>query len=244
MSDRDPLDSMDVDLLCRDLLTDIDTRTQARGADQAIRTAGRRRRAAGGALLSVVVLAGLVIGILGLPVNRPVTPAGPPSPTSSLPAPRVLDAAALNAATEGWLSGWQRESLPTLADLRCLPKDRAYPESVSQWGSEFVIGKTIRATQTAERFASAEQAEEAYEALNHMTADCFNGGLSYYSQAGSWDGSMSFVYTYEDKGSMGHAFVVRYEDKVTLLTVTGPIDRPSYAVEDRVIDALVADLRT
>ncbi|MFT4166929.1 MAG: hypothetical protein QM650_16955 [Microlunatus sp.] len=107
-----------------------------------------------------------------------------------------------------------------------------------------MIGTTIRATQTGERFASAEQAEQTYDALTNLTADCFGGGLVYYSHAGSWNGSMSFVYTYEGKGSTGHAFVARYEDRLTVLTMVGDdIDRPSYAVEDRVIDALVADMR-
>lgn len=246
MSDHDDLDTMDLDAVCRRLLSDVDTRTHARGADQAIRTAARRRRssAIGGTLVVLVLLAGVLIGTLGLPLNRSAPPAALPSTSSdNLPKPQRLNATTLDVATEGWLAGWQREPSPTLADLRCLPKDKVYPESVSQWGSEFVIGTKVRATQTGERFASAEQAEQAYDALTNLTAECFGGGLVYYSQAGKWDGSMSFVYTYESKDSTGHAFVARYEDKLTVLTIVGDVDRPSYAVEDRVIDALIADMR-
>ncbi|MFT4166930.1 MAG: hypothetical protein QM650_16960 [Microlunatus sp.] len=78
----------------------------------------------------------MLIGALGLPLNRPAPPAAMPSSSSnSLPKPHPLDAATLDAATDGWLTGWQREASPTLADLRCLPKDVAYPKSVSQWGA-------------------------------------------------------------------------------------------------------------
>lgn len=251
MSDHDDLDTMDLDALCRGLLSDVETRTHARGADLAIRTAAHRRRnsAIGGILVVLVVLAGVLIGTLGLPLHRPALPAAPPSASSdNLPKPQALSAATLDAATDGWLTGWQREPSPSLADLRCLPKDRVYPESVSQWGSEFVIGTKVRATQTGERFASAEQAERAYDGLTNLTADCYGGGIVFGGQGtGSWDSSLSFFYTYESNGSMAHAFVACYEDKVTLLTIVGGVDRPSALVEDRVvrdvIDALVADMR-
>ncbi|MFT4166931.1 MAG: hypothetical protein QM650_16965 [Microlunatus sp.] len=60
MSDHDDLDTIDLDAVCRGILSDVDTRTHAPGVDQAVRTAAHRRRssAIASTLVVLVVLAG------------------------------------------------------------------------------------------------------------------------------------------------------------------------------------------
>jgi hypothetical protein len=81
------------------LTSEVGERTASRGAGAAIREARRRRTTIGAAAaVALIAVGGVVFSQLGQ--SDRISPAG------ELPAPAVLDAAALNSITDGWVSGW------------------------------------------------------------------------------------------------------------------------------------------
>jgi hypothetical protein len=82
------------------LTTEVGERTASRGAGAAIQSARRRRTTVGAAAaVALIAVGGVVISQLGNSDDLL-------SPSGDLPAPAVLDAAAMNSITDGWVSGW------------------------------------------------------------------------------------------------------------------------------------------
>lgn len=81
------------------LTTEVGERTANRGAGAAISEARRRRTTIGAAAaVALIAVGGVVFSQLGQSDRI--------SPVGELPAPALLDAAALNSITDGWVSGW------------------------------------------------------------------------------------------------------------------------------------------
>lgn len=126
------------------LTTEVGERTSSPGAAAAI-SAARRRRTTMAAAVAVALIAvgGATFSQLGGGSDRV-------SPADELPAPALLDAAALNALTEGWVSGWHEagkadeEVLLASGDLfQCLDNSSAGETAdvdPRRFGSSLMVG--------------------------------------------------------------------------------------------------------
>jgi hypothetical protein len=246
MSDRHDLDTLDLafDRLC----ADVDTRTRTRGAERAIRSASRRRIAAvGGALAVAVVLAGILVGTLGLLSNQSAPPVATPV-SDPLPEPRTLDASAFGTATAGWTSGWTADASPVPIDRRARYQD-GRPAPCAPYGGEvpvvgssstrFRAGTRIGATHTVLRYDSSERARESFlrqgwwgceGEVSGLPDEIWSGG-----ESNSWGVTIGRQRVYQ--------FIVVHETELAVLHVTGAGKLPE-DVRQRLISALLADLRT
>ena len=191
MSDHDDLDTLDLDRAFDHLCADVDVHTRARGAERAIRSAGHRRLAgAGGALAVAALLAGVLVGTLGLPGTQSdpqlATPVSAP-----LPEPRTFDAAAFNQAADGWTSGWTEGASPVRTEAPCAPYDGKLPGPLDSSITEFRVGTRVGATHTVARFDTAELASQS------LLGQAFGGpcrGEIIELQDEIWDGGQSVGY--------------------------------------------------
>lgn len=246
MSDRDDLDIVDLafDRLC----ADVDSHTRARGAERAIRSASHRRLAAAGRALAVVaVLAGILVGTLGLPFNQSAPVLATPM-SDPLPEPKTFDATAFNEATDGWTSGWTAGASPVPIDrgvryedgrpAPCAPYGGNIP-ALDSSSTEFRAGTRIRATHTVLRYDSSERAMESF--LRQGWWGCHGEVIDLEDE--SWSGGESNGWVVKTDGQMVHQVIVVHETELAVLYVVGA----GQLQEDEgraLIFALLADLRT
>jgi hypothetical protein len=125
------------------LTTEVGERTASRGAGAAISEARRRRTTIGAAAaVALIAVGGVVFSQLGQ--SDRISPAG------ELPAPAVLDAAALNSITDGWVSGWHEAAKADQAVLEstdnlfaCLdntPGGQSADVEPQRFGTQLMVG--------------------------------------------------------------------------------------------------------
>jgi hypothetical protein len=241
MSDRDDLDTLNLDVAFDHLSADVDSHTRARSAERAIRSAGHRRLAtAGGALAVVAVLAGVLVGTLGLPGNQSAPPVATPT-SNPLPEPRTFDATAFNDATAGWTRGWMAGTSPIPTDLPCDPYSGERPEPLDISTSTFwSAGPHFAAIHTVARFDTPEHAAEGY--LKQVTIDNCRGEF-FELRDEIWDGGESVVYGVKLGDETVYELVVVHETELAVLRVVGQDNLPE-DVRKHIVLALLADLRT
>ena len=239
MSDRDDLDTADLDAAFDRLSADVDSRTRAPGANRAIRTAGRRRlAAAAGALAVVAVLAAVLIGTLGPLGLRSAPPVATPM-TDPLPAPRSLDATAFNEATAGWTSGWTEGAPVVPIEPPCDPA-KDLPEPLDSVRKEFRAGTSSGATHTVERFDSYERAfDSIFKKYSHY--ECRGDYVELKDEI--WNGGESYGFGYKVGGQIFYELLVVHQTGTAVLWVVGAGEMPE-EVRKRLVLALLADLRT
>lgn len=149
----------DLDRAFTALTDDVATRAGRPGAASAIRTARRRRRTT---LAAVVATAAIAVGsAVALPQ---LTDARPGWTDSGLPASAPLDAAALDAATDGWVSGWtDSPASNSLSGLDCEENQTDLPSTNDVGWSHFSGGEGAVATAVLLNYQAREVAAEAWE---------------------------------------------------------------------------------
>ena len=240
MSDQDDLDVLDLDLAFDRLRADVDSRTRARGAERAIRTASHRRRAGAGAgLVVAAVLAGVLISTLGLPGGQSIPRVAAPAPPP-LPEPRKFDATTLNEVANGWTSGWTEGASPVATDLPCVAYDGELPVPLDSSHTEFRAGARIGATHTTERFDTSERASESL--LKQSFSESCRGEVK--DLPGEiWSGGDSVNYTIKTDRQTFYELMIVHETEVAVLRVAGAPKLPE-SVRQQLVLALLADLRT
>ena len=229
------------------LTRDVTTLTHARGAGAAIRTA-RRRRTAAGAVAAVAVLAvgGVVLGQIDGPARTAPGPGGN-GPTQltepALPEPAPLDAAALDAATAGWVdTAWARSGSPVLTDTPCT-EQVAVPNPVGLKGGntfgEFAAGARTGASTLVARFATPELARQAFAEFDRVIPRCppATGSTELDMASGAAATSVAFDGL--------HAWVVWSGDRLAIFSIAGA--RPltdtdaDIEIQETVAEAVLAD---
>jgi hypothetical protein len=248
MSDRDDLDTLDLDLAFDRLCADVDSHTRVRGAERAVRSASHRRlAAAGGALAVAVVLAGVLVGTLGLPSSQSVPPVATPM-SDPLPEPKTFDATAFNEATDGWTSGWTAGASPVPIDPRaryedgrpapCAPYGGNIP-ALDSSSTEFRAGTRIGATHTVLRYDSSERALESF--LRQGWWGCQGEVIAFPDEI--WSGGESNGWGVKIGRQMVYQVIVVHETELAVLYVVGAGELQEDARKPLVF-ALLADLRT
>ena len=247
MSDRDDLDTVDLDLAFDRLCADVDSHTRARGAERAIRSASHRRlAAAGGALAVAAVLVGVLVGTLGLPFHQSIRVVATPV-SDALPEPKTFDAIAFNEATDGWTSGWTAGASPVPIDPRvryqdgrpapCAPYGGHIP-ALDSSSTEFRAGTRI-ATHTVLRYDSSERARESR--LRQTWWGCYGEPIMLPDE--TWSGGESVGWGVKTGRQMVYQVIVLHETELAVLHVAGVRELPE-DVRKQLIFALLADLRT
>ena len=240
MSDRDDLDTLDLDLAFDRLCAHVDSHTRARGAERAIRSAHHRRlAAAGGALAVAVVLAGVLVGTLGLPGSQSVPVVAMPA-SAPLPEPRTFDATAFNEATDGWTSRWREGASPVPTDPPCVPYAGDLPEPLDSSSTEFRAGPRIGATHTVARFDTSERASEALHGRGYYES-CEGEVIQLPDEI--WSGGQSVGFGIKASRRMIYEMLIVHETEVAVLQVAGAGELPE-DVRERLVLAMLADLRT
>jgi len=239
MSDRDDLDTLDLDPAFDRLRADVDSRTRARGAERAIRSASHRRLAgAGGALAVAAVLAGVLVGTLGLPGNQSVPQVATPM-SAPLPEPKTFDATAFNEATDGWTSGWTEGASPVPTDPPCVPYGDL-PEPLDSSSTEFRAGTRIGATHTVARFDTSERASESL--LKRSFSESCRGEVIELPDE-IWSGGESVGFGIKTGRQTFYEVMIVHEAELAVLQVAGAGELQE-DVRKQLVSALLADLRT
>jgi hypothetical protein len=241
MSDPDNLDTFDLDTAFDRLAVDVDAHTRAPSAERAIRAAGHRRIAvAGGALAAAAVLAAVVVGGLGLPVNQSVQPVAIPAP-SALPEPNTFNAAAFNAAADGWTRDWTEAAPQVSTDVPCIPDpDIEVPKPLDSTSTGFRAGARTGATLTVESF---DTDEHAYEKFTSQAVGACPGQEIDELPDELWTGGESLNYGIKNSRERFYELNVLHDREVATLVVAGADELPE-DVRKRIVYALLADLRS
>ena len=243
MPDRDTLDldpAFDPDPAFDHLCADVESRTRARGAEQAIRSAGHRRLAgAGGGLVVAAALAGVLGSTLGLPGDESVPRVAAPAP-DPLPEPAAFDATAFNEAANGWTRSWSEDASPVPTVPPCVPYDGTVPEPIATSTREFRVGTRTGARHTVNRFDTAELARDSLLAQS-FAHSCQAEVTDLPGEI--WSGGESVNYAITTSRQTYHEFMLVHETEVAVLRVAGAGKLPEEARE-QVVLALLADLRT
>jgi len=242
MSDGDDLGTFDLDSTFDRFAADVDARTRARGAERAIRSARRRRvAAAAGALAACTVLAGVLIGTLGLPSHQPAPPVAAPA-QHTLPTPATFDANAFNEAADGWIGGWTEGPSPVSTEMPCVPYDGSLPEPLDSSTTEFRAGPGIGATYKVERFDTAERAGDSL--VRQTYGETCQGELFELPDE-IWSGGQSVVYGVKIGRQSFYEILVAHDTDLAVLQVAGAdVGELAEDARKRIVLALLADLRT
>jgi hypothetical protein len=240
MSDRDDLETLDLDSAFDQLCADVSSHTRARGAGRAIRSASHRRLAkAGGALVVAAVLAGVLVTTLGLPGHQSNPQVAAPAP-APLPEPRTFDATAFNEAADGWTSGWTEGASPVPTNPPCVPYEGDLPVPLDSSTKEFHAGARIGATHTVARFDTSERASESHHGQAYSES-CRGEGIQLRDEI--WSGGQSVGFGIKSDRQMFYEITIVHEQEVAVLQVAGARTLPE-SVRQQLVLALLADLRT
>ena len=157
------------------LTTEVGERTANRGAGAAISEARRRRTTIGAAAaVALIAVGGVVFSQLGDTDHA--------APAVQVPPPAVLDAAALNSITEGWVSGWHDAGKDDEAALSkaenlftCLDKsDSGTATDPKRVGTQLMVGGSgeIAYLGYADFEGSGEEADAASQQMSTSFATC------------------------------------------------------------------------
>ena len=240
MPDLDDLDDLALDRAFTSLTRDL-ARSPGPGAAAAVSTARRRRRTRVGA---VAIATALVVGG-GLAVPRALPQDGVAAGGGSV----RLDAAALDRATEGWISDWEtwERFSPygggAFGAAGCFSVDSADTEPVRYGTSRFVTPSGATAVVLIEQYADAEAAASA-QALSLPAPDTC-GTTTTYDVDGARVRHDSMPPGGDQVGDawLGDVWSVRIgSDRVEIELVTD-VGVTEVAVAERVAQAAVAGLR-
>lgn len=236
----------DLDAAFARLEHDVTTLSSAPGAGAAVARARRRRRTTIAAVAAVTVLAvgGAAIA-QGLVRHDPRTI----TPSSSLPAPAPLTAAAMTGATEGWTPAWTKES-PQNAQLAPGPTERCLnqsPELAHAAGPTRGSGNLFFAAGQASALALLFDVEGQQAEADGLWAS-LTGALDQCDTASPaserlWDGGEARSFAVVSAGGRTeHAWVAHEGTTVGLLWVSdAPAEVPPSA-DDGVAQAMMAAL--
>lgn len=242
MSDRDDLNITDLDAAFDQLTADVDSHTRARGAVRVIRSASRRRLSAvGGAVAVAAMLAGVLVGSLGLPGSQTASPVAAPV-SEPLPAPKKFDANTFSDATAGWTKAWSEGVSSVSTELPCLPYTGklADPEPLDLASTEFRTGPRVGATHTVARYDTPGRATDGY--LKQLAFESCQGEFIELPDE-IWSGGESVVYGVKFGDKRIYELVVRHQNDVAVLRVAGASELPE-DVRKQLVVALLADLRS
>lgn len=241
---------VDLDPAFHDLATQIEAQTRARGPQDAIQTA-RRRRGAGLGVVAVALLVGggVLVNTFGatttatLPPPVASAPPVPPStvvPARDVPTPTPLTAARLDEAGAGWITGWAKGPSPVLTDSPCTSEQATLPNPADEATTEYTAGVTVGASHSQLRFSSAADAGVALRAL-------MAGGRACQRGTGTYDVDFAanlevVAYGFRDRERIGTVWLVANGDRLDMLTVAGPRAADDDAL-GRIAAALAADVQ-
>jgi len=223
-------ETFDLDSAFDTLTTDVRAGTASRGAEHAIGAARRRRTTIGAAAaVALIAIGGVVFSQLGN--GDKLSPAG----ELSVPPPAALDAAAMNAATSGWVSDWHiaskedRTALKALdAGPACMSEgtDTASAPDPSRTGANLMVSAADQVSYTV--FADYDSDTPGATAANAevtsaMTA-CTDADvtISYGPR-----GSVSHYVLPARQGAVVQAWVGRLDNRLGLVMVHGSAAPPS-----------------
>lgn len=234
----------DLDSAFATLTEDVAERTHPRGAGDAIGASRKRRTALGAsAAVALIAVGGAWIGLSG--GDDRLSPVG----ETGLPAPALLDAAAMTAATSGWIPDWHavgpddEDALGSLGDDPSCFSDDGYsgesPEP-TRLGSRVLVssgGDVVSAifadfgTTTAAGLAGAE--------IDSSMARC--SATPHSVRFG--EGTVTYYDASSTQGSRPRIWIATLGTSVGLLTVSGETTAPSDEAADEVARALLAALQ-
>jgi hypothetical protein len=226
---------------------DITTLSTPPGAGAAVARARRRRRTRTGAVAVVAVLA-----VAGAAVAQGVRHDTAVEPSSSLPTPAPLDAAALTAATDSWTSAWAATS-PEKSRLlaagpveHCLARTPALTEAAAgpvrgSGNLFFKAGKASALATLVDLGGTSAEADQLWASLTTTLARC---GTATPAEHLVWDGAEGRSYDLVSAtGKPEHFWVAQEGSAIGLMWVSGAPSNVPSAADDGVIRAMVAALR-
>jgi hypothetical protein len=241
-------ETFDLDQAFDTMTFDVGAHTASRGADHAIGAARRRRTriaaSAVVAVIAVIAVGGAMFSQLG--GSDRLSPTGEPT----VPTPAPLDAAAINAATEGWISGWHVAGKDDRSALESLDQDPACMSNDSE-----------TSTPDPKRVGSALMVSDTEQVAYAVFADYASNDAGAAAAAGEIVGAMSgctdaaVTITYGDRGSVSYyalptgddtaqqAWVGRLDNRLGLILVRGAPGNPPDDDVTALAWALVAALQ-
>jgi hypothetical protein len=240
-------DTFDLDAAFRALERDVSTLSAAPGAGAAVGRARQRRRRTIGlvAAVAVLVLGGVAVSA-GLHGRDSAEPA-------DLPAPATFDAQAFSQATAGWASGW---ATPTDQD------DDAFKGLHFPCRGDFGDNNTIDPAEDGSPVWISSQGELAFGSLDewsdahadvpasiytqgiHILDSCAHAtSAATYSYEGAEGRSWTFTPGSTSGSGSDHLWLAQQGRAMAMLWMTGVPDQVPAAVDQRVMDALVAGLQ-
>jgi hypothetical protein len=241
-------DTFDLDAAFARLEQDIAGISAPRGAGAAIATARRRRRTAiGGAVAGLALVVGTLAVSQGIASrNESIGPA-------QLPSPAPLDAAALSAATEGWVSDWGPVDTPGqfknrgAHGPRCLGAmgkdfDKPAAQSTGAGGAGLLVGRG------GESMSSFAQWSADHPNASRMVYAAVVASVDACPQVTSdrqylWEGAQAHSWTIRVGGQeTQQLWMARADNAVGFLWIGGSAGRAPEDVVQRVASAFVAGL--
>ena len=225
---------------------DITTLSTSPGARAAVARARRRRRTTVGA-----IAAGAVLAVAGVAVGQGVRHDTSVAPSSSLPTPAPLDAAALTAASDGWTSAWaaagpEKSQLLAAGPVEhCLARTPALTEAAGPVRGSgnlfFAAGKASALATLVDLGGTSAEADRLWASLTTTFAGC---GAATPAEHLAWDGAEGRSYDLVSAtGKPEHFWVAQEGSTIGLMWVSGAPSNVPSAADDGVILAMVAALR-
>ncbi|WP_107704706.1 hypothetical protein [Nocardioides allogilvus] len=235
-------DIFDLDRAFDALAHDVMDRTSPPSAVHAIEQARRRRRTA----IATVALAAAV-AVAGVAVPTLLLDRSGVEFADGLPESAPLDAAALNDATRGWISGWSDEPGGPWSQPGCLMGSDEHPEPTELRRSNFGGGHESSAMPLFLTFDSATSAESAWKALNAPLTRCPGADVTETTAPDYPDGTAVRHYSVSDRSDDGGAaltdvWVARSGNTVGSLWLTSAAGVASDDAVDTLSDVLVAGM--
>ena len=224
-------ETFDLDSAFDTLTTDVRVGTASRGAEHAIGAARRRRTTIGAAAaVALIAIGGVVFSQLG--GSDKLSPAG----ELTVPSPAALDAAAMNAATSEWVSGWHVAGQADTTVLEALDSEIGCFTDAN--GGESPDPKRVGNNLMV---AGGEQVSFSVFADYGQDSTAAGASLSEITaQFRQCAGTITSAGWYGDRGSVGffdvtssgsrasqQAWVARLDNRIGILMVVGAQGEPS-----------------
>jgi len=236
-------DTFDLDAAFAALERDIARISRARGADQAVSAADRRRRTAIGAAaaaVALIVVGGVAVG-QGLGRNGNAV-----SPADGIPAPRPIDAASLTDATTGWTPAWKvtggsKEELVSAAvPAECLGQvvGAAIPEPILTGEQGLLAGQAVAFIDVADFGQDDAQAQSAWQAYSNAAASCADARQTADYTSGSAQ-VIRYTITPGAPATAQYVWLARVEGQMGVAWIGNAAEPMPDNVGDRVTTALL-----
>lgn len=239
----------ELDTAFSDLVDDVATRNRRPGADQAVRTAGRRR-AASATVAVVAVLALVGFGgwavqnhasngapVVGVPSGS-LTPS-PSAPSDDVPTPALMSLRSLNAASAGWVR-WEDGTGDTKAGYSCPATADAGsdPQDVTTQQYRSAADGSVLLRQF--RFTSTRDSDLAMRSTVEAVLACPASTGSFYHDVSA---DLEVVGTTWTSGSRrGAVWLVNHGNRMDVLQVVGPTGPPE-RVREALTNLIAADVQ-